>query len=229
MTRFHRLAASLAIVFTGTLGFSLPAFPAENPHPVHSSERGTNASVLVLVDIQNFYFPGGQLPLSGPEAAAAHAATLLTRFRELGWPVIHVQHLPQDQKVPTPESGNPQYQIHALVRPVPGDSVIGKHHANAFRDTALLESLRSLGARKLLVAGMQTHMCVEATARAAADLGFEVVVPQDACATRTLKFGEVEVSAAQVHASTLASLQGSYATVMASDDVLKTLPSGPGR
>jgi nicotinamidase-related amidase len=169
-------------VLLALLGALFPALAsAEAPSPA-----GPVPTVLVVIDIQNFYFPGGAMALVDPLAASLQAKRLLERFRAKGWPVVHVQHLPKGQDTPTPDKGDESYRIHPNVRPVGGETVIGKHHANAFRDTDLLAVLRRLGARRLVVAGMQTHMCVEATARHAADLGFEVVVAHDACATRAL-------------------------------------------
>jgi nicotinamidase-related amidase len=180
-------------------------------------------TALVVIDIQNFYFPGGTMALADPLPASLQAKRLLERFRAKGWPVVHVQHLPKGQSAPSPDSGDEQYRIHPNVRPAAGESVIGKHHANAFRDTDLLALLRRLGAKRLVIAGMQTHMCVEAATRHAADLGFEVVVVHDACATRTLKFGATEVPAAQVHASALAAMNGSYARVVSTEELLAEL------
>jgi nicotinamidase-related amidase len=180
-------------------------------------------TVLVLIDIQNFYFPGGAMALVDPLSASLQAKRLLEGFRAKGWPVVHVQHLPKGQDAPTPDIGDESYRIHPNVRPVAGETVIGKHHANAFRETDLVAVLGRLGAKRLVVAGMQTHMCVEAAARHAADLGFEVVVVHDACATRALKFGPTEVPAAQVHAATLAALSGAYARVVSTDELLVEL------
>jgi len=67
---------------------------------------------------------------------------------------------------------------------------------------------------------MQTHMCLEAATRAAADLGFECVVIGDACATRDLEFGDHTVAAADVHASTLATLDRTYAKVVDTETFL---------
>ena len=206
-------------VLLALLGALFPALAsAEAPSPA-----GPVPTVLVVIDIQNFYFPGGAMALVDPLAASLQAKRLLERFRAKGWPVVHVQHLPKGQDTPTPDKGDESYRIHPNVRPVGGETVIGKHHANAFRDTDLLAVLRRLGARRLVVAGMQTHMCVEATARHAADLGFEVVVAHDACATRALKFGPTEVPAAQVHAAALATLSGTYARVVSTDELLDEL------
>jgi nicotinamidase-related amidase len=182
------------------------------------------ATALLVIDVQNFYFPGGALPLAAPEAAAARARRLLEAFRLRGWPVIHVLHLGKDQAAASPDSGDPAHRAHPDVMPRPGEPVIGKRDANAFKDTELLATLRRLGVRRLVIAGMQTHMCVEAATRAAADLGFEVTVVHDACATRPLAFGGQEVPAAQVHAAALAAMASAYAKVVSADELLATLP-----
>ncbi|HUX24843.1 MAG TPA: isochorismatase family protein, partial [Burkholderiales bacterium] len=77
----------------------------------------------------------------------------------------------------------------------------------------LLEHLHALDVDHLVIAGMMTHMCVDATTRAAFDLGFSCNLAHDACATRALAFGEQRVPAAQVHAAFLAALAGLYAKV----------------
>ena len=181
--------------------------------------------VLLLIDIQEFYFTGS-LVLEGNEQASGTAAQVLTRFRALGWPVVHVQHLPAERDAPG-QDVTFAFRIRPEVAPQPGEAVIGKHHANAFRETELLETLQQLAASRLVVVGMQTHMCVEAVTRAAADLGFQVTVVADACATRDLQFGETTVPAPQVHASTLASLHRSYGRVITAAELLEELPSPP--
>jgi nicotinamidase-related amidase len=205
--------ALVAILLLPALA-SAPALPPKaDPIP----------TALVVIDVQNFYFPGGAMALVDPLPASLQAKRLLERFRAKGWPVVHVQHLPTGQAAPSPNTGDESYRIHPNVLPVAGETVIGKHHANAFRDTDLLAALRRIGARRLVIAGMQTHMCVEAATRHAADLGFEVVVVHDACATRNLKFGPTEVPAAQVHAAALAAMSGSYARVVSTDELLDEL------
>lgn len=210
------------------LAVALAALTAASPALASDPEAPRPSTALLVIDIQNFYFQG-RLALERPEAAAARARAALDRFRALGWPVVHVQHLPKGVDTADPDMADAAYRIHPTVRPLPGEVVIGKHHANAFRDTALADVLRRLGITRLVICGMQTHMCVEAAARAAADAGFDVVVLHDACATRALAFGGTTVAAGDVHASTLATLQGSYAAVLSTDEFLATLPvpSGP--
>jgi Zn-dependent M28 family amino/carboxypeptidase/nicotinamidase-related amidase len=213
MRAMKPLFSLLAFLLSAGAAFAQAAAPASpRPEPPRTA--------LLIIDIQNFYFPGGRVPLVEPEAASLKARQLLERFRANGWPVVHVQHLPQGQAAPSPSAGDEQYRIHPNVMPAAGEPVIGKHHANSFRDTELLATLRGLGVKRLVIAGMQTHMCVEAAARHAADQGFEVVVAHDACATRALKFGAVETPAAQVHAATLATLSGTYARVASTEELL---------
>jgi nicotinamidase-related amidase len=169
---------------------------------------------LVIIDIQNFYFEGGSLPLVGSVEAAKQARRLLDRFREKHLPVIHVRHVPKNA------AESDQYRIRQEVTPLADEKVIVKHYANSFRETGLLDELKKAGIRRLVICGMQTHMCVEATARAAADLGFDVTVVADACATRALEYAGTTVPADHVHAAALSALRDMYARVVTTEDVL---------
>ena len=178
---------------------------------------------LVIIDIQNDYFPGGAAALSGPEAAAAQAARLVERFRKLGRPVLHVQHVSIREGASFFLPGTPGLDIHPAVAPAPGEPVVRKHFPNAFRDTELEEGLRRANARHLCVAGMMSHMCIDTSVRAAADKGYGITLAHDACATKALKFGDAEVPAAQVHAAYMAALNGSFGRVLATDAILAEL------
>lgn len=168
---------------------------------------------LIIIDIQNDYFPGGKMELEGSPEASLQAAKLLEAFRAKGLPLVHVQHISNRPGasffLPDSEGVN----IHANVAPRAGETVVQKNFPNSFRGTPLLEHLRGQGVDHLVIAGMMTHMCVDATTRAAFDLGFSCSLAHDACATRALAFGEQSVPAAQVHAAFLAALNGLYAKV----------------
>jgi nicotinamidase-related amidase len=191
----------------------LVSLPAAAPARAISSPAAPPDTALLVIDIQNFYFPGGRLPLTGPEAAARNAGRLLAAFRSKKWPVIHVQHLPADVAAYKAGETDAAYAISPAVAPLAGEAVVGKHFANAFRDTGLARRLKALGVKKLVICGMQTHMCVEATVRAGADLGYAVTLVGDACATRSLAINGRELPAETVHAAVLAILNGSYARV----------------
>ena len=179
-------------------------------------------TTLILIDLQNDYFSGGKMELVGSPAAVGQAARLLAFFRDRGWPVAHVQHVSTRPGASFFLPDTDGVRHHASVAPAAGETLVVKHFPNAFRETDLLEKLRALGADQLVVAGMMTHMCVDAGVRAAADLGFPVLLASDACATRDLSFGGATVPAAQVHAAFLAAL-GSYAAVLPVDALLARL------
>jgi len=166
-------------------------------------------SALLIVDIQNFYFPGERPGLANAEAASLVAKDVLQIFREKELEVIHVRH-----------KSSKGFEIHENVKPIDGEKVITKEEVNSFLGTDLLEYLKSKEINRLVIIGMQTQMCLEAAVRAAHDYGFECIVIQDACATRDLKFDDKVVKAADVHSSTLATLKGGgYASVIDMKDL----------
>jgi nicotinamidase-related amidase len=163
---------------------------------------------LLIIDIQDFYFPGGKSALVEPEKAAANAALLLEKFRKDKMPVIHVRH--------NAESGA---EINAIVKPIDGEKIISKDEVNCFLNTDLLEYLKANHIKNLVICGMQTHMCVEAATRAASDLGFNCLLIHDACATKNVTFGDKTVKAEDVHNSTLATLKN-YAQIKSTKEYL---------
>jgi nicotinamidase-related amidase len=168
---------------------------------------------LLVVDIQNDYFPGGANPLAGPEAAAENARVLLDAARAAGTPVVHLRHVWDEPDALYMKPGTPGVEIHPAVAPVAGEPVFDKAFPNGFLGTPLGEHLRSAGIDELVVCGMMTSMCVDATVRAAVDLGHTVTLAHDACATMDLEFGGRTIPAADVHAAFLAALADGYAEV----------------
>lgn len=201
----------------------LAAAAAPQSAPAKPMPLSLERPVLLIIDIQNFYFEGGRVPLAGPVEASLEAKAVLEAFRAKKLPVIHVQHLPKGIEKFEPGKTDPQYAIHPNVAPAEGETIVVKHYANAFRETDLATLLKKLGAKTLVITGMQTHMCVEAAARHGADLGYDIVLVDDACATRDLKFGETVVPAKAVHAAVLAAMNGTYAKVVAAADVVQAL------
>jgi len=157
---------------------------------------------LLVIDIQDFYFPGGRSELVEPVQAAGKAAMAIAHARKENNPVIFIQH--------KSASG---MEINDIVEPAPDEEVFIKEEVNSFLGTGLTRHIENLGVDTLVICGMQTQMCVEAAVRAGSDLGYFVILLHDACATRNLKFGDREVPAADVHASTLAAMK-SYAEVI---------------
>jgi nicotinamidase-related amidase len=171
-------------------------------------------TALLDIDIQNDYFPGGAMELEGADAAAAKAGSAITRFRKEGRPVIHVRHLSVRPGSTFFLPGTRGAEIHAAVAPQGNETVGEKNFPNRFRGTGLEQTLKAQGVKNLVVAGMMTHMCVDATVRHAADLGYKITLLGDACATRAQSYGGEKVPAKQVHAAFLAALNGFYAKVI---------------
>ncbi len=138
---------------------------------------------LVIVDIQKDYFPGGAHPLEDPEAAAASAARLLEAFRSSGDPCSTYAMSGTRTRRRSCARGRTASRFHEAVSPRDGERVIEKEHPNSFRETPLETELRGAGVDELVICGMMTSMCVDATVRAAVDLGFETTVVHDACTT----------------------------------------------
>src|SRR3954447_25690196 len=127
---------------------------------------------LVIIDIQNDYFPGGRMELVGSEAAAGRAHELLSAFRDSNEPVFHIQHVWDSDDAPFFAPETEGVEIDAALQPHGDERHIVKHHANAFLETPLEAELRRIGASDIVICGMMTSMCVDASARAAADFGF---------------------------------------------------------
>jgi nicotinamidase-related amidase len=187
--------------------------------------------VLLIIDIQQDYFPGGRHPLVDPDAAAAAAARLLAAWRERGEPVVHVQHVWDAPDAAFFQPGTPGVEIHPVVAPRADEALVTKSNPNAFLETDLAERLDELARSAatpgdpispvdLVVAGMMSSMCVDATVRAAADRGHAVAVAHDACAAPDLEFDGVVVPGAQVHAAFMAALADGYAAVDLADEII---------
>ncbi len=169
---------------------------------------------LLLVDIQNDYFLGGNMELVNMDGASTNARVLLDKFRYQGLPAFHIQHtfLSSSAGFFLPDTEGAE--IHDSVGPLPSETVIHKHYPNSFRETDLLEQLRQKEIVDLVICGAMSHMCVEATTCAASDYGFKCTVVQDACATCDAEFQGKTVSAEDVHCTAMSALAFAYANVV---------------
>jgi nicotinamidase-related amidase len=197
--QLSKIALGLTVLFTCfTFGLS-------------ADQDESKRSALLIIDIQQFYYSGGAATLVEPEKASLNASKILGSFRSRGDLVVHVRH-----------KASKGAEIHEHVAPIEGEEVFTKSEVSCFNGTGLLAYLQKEKVSKLVIAGMMTHMCVEAAVRAAYDLGFEVTLIGDACATRDLEFGGAKIAAADVHASTLATLARTYAQVLTTKEYLAT-------
>ena len=178
---------------------------------------------LMLIDIQNDYFAGGKMALVGMDKAANNAKKLLDKFRKAKLPIFHVQHISNRTGAAFFLPDTDGVNIHEIVAPLPNEIVVQKNFPNSFRDTSLLNHLNDANIEEVVICGAMSHMCVDATTRAAFDLGYNCVVIEDACATRNLQHKDKVVEAENVHAAFMAALAALYAKVVSVNDFKLTM------
>jgi nicotinamidase-related amidase len=136
--------------------------------------------VLVIVDMQTGCFVG-DYPIHAGDALLAVVRDLIGRARAAAVPVVFVQHDgPAGDDL---ETGTPGWPIHPSVAPLPGEPVVRKQTPDGFHQTALQDVLTRLQADALIIAGLQTDLCLNATARRAAALGYAVTLVADGHST----------------------------------------------
>jgi nicotinamidase-related amidase len=177
---------------------------------------------LIVIDLQNDYFPGGAMELVGIADAAANARILLNTFRNTKSAVIHVQHISARPGATffLPETHGAE--INETVAPIGKEPVVMKNFPNSFRSTTLLEILKKEKPSQLVICGAMSHMCIDATTRAAFDMGFNCIIAEDACATKDLMFKGRTIKASDVNASFMAALSVPYARVISTKEIIES-------
>ncbi len=175
--------------------------------------RQNMKTAFIIIDIQNDYFDYGTMTLDSSDKAAENARLILDRFRTDSMPIIHIQHIATRPTATFFLPNTKGAEIHDNVKPLGQEKIIVKHYPNSFRETELLDYLKSKNITDLVICGMMTHMCVDATVRAAKDFGFNIVLIGDACATKDQEINGQIVKAEEVQKSFLAALNYFYATV----------------
>lgn len=176
-------------------------------------------TALLIIDVQNDYFPGGRMELNNSMDAAIKIKELLEYFRKTGMPVIHVQHISMKPGASFFIPGTAGAEFNENVKPGKDEKITVKNYPNSFRNTGLDDYLKENKISKLVIAGMMTHMCIDTTVRAAFDLGYECIVAGDCCATRELSIDNLKIAAPDVQNSFLAALNGTFARVVKKDEV----------
>jgi nicotinamidase-related amidase len=171
-------------------------------------------AALVVIDVQNAIDHPSWGVRNNPQAET-NIAALLSAWRKTGRPIFHIRH---DSLEPVSHyrPGQPGNDFKPEAQPLPGEIVIPKQTNSAFIGTDLESRLRQAGQTVLVIAGVITNNSVEATVRMAGNLGFDTFLVEDAAFT----FGKKHWSAAEVHAMSLANLDGEYCTVVQTAAVL---------
>ena len=169
-------------------------------------KRKMENTALLIIDVQNDYFPGGKMTLDNAEQAGKNTKEVLEYFRKNNLPVVHIRHISTNEGAAFFLPGTPGAEISSLVSPQAKEKVITKHFPNSFRETDLLEYLQSKKIKNLVITGMMTDVCVESTTRAAFDFGFSNTIIGDATATRDRELDHKTVKAEEVQKSFLAGI-----------------------
>lgn len=181
-------------------------------------------AAIMLIDIQNDYFPGGKCELFQPEQAAAQARRVLDAFRCKHLPIYHIQHISTNGRTEFLLPNSHGSEIYGAVCPQGVENVVTKHTPNAFLRTGLEDTLHAQGIDHLVICGMMSHMCIDTTVRAAAALGFSATVLEDACTTRDLIWEQTVIPAQTVHQTIMTSLLGTFAQVLKTEEFLQSDP-----
>lgn len=174
-------------------------------------------TALLVIDLQRGAFDGVRIaPIAHADTLIGHAATLVAAARAAGVPIVFIQHGEDDGPF---EAHTPHWELHEALVPQPGDVRVHKRQSSAFDGTGLAGQLESLGARNLILCGLQSEFCVSNTARSALGQGFAVILAQDAHGTWPESGEPAEAISARVNAQ----LQAAGARLASTQDLARTL------
>lgn len=174
-------------------------------------------AALLMIDVQNEYFaPGGQLVVPEGERALVQIQRLLDAARSARLPVCHIVHEALDPRGPLFRPGTPAVEIHPAIEVLPGEMRVKKHFPGSFTQTALEAYLRAAGIETVIIAGFQTQLCCDTTARQARERGFQVIFASDATAARDQALQGRVIRRAEIHERTLAVMASSFGARVAS-------------
>lgn len=141
---------------------------------------------LLVIDLQNDYFPGGKFPLWNTDSVLQNIERAIEKAKARGVPVIHIQHIANNEMGIAPffNEGTPGADLHPrILAAAPKAPIVVKEFADSFEKTNLEETLTRLGITELLVCGMMTQNCVTHTAISKAAEKYNVTILSDCCTT----------------------------------------------
>jgi nicotinamidase-related amidase len=162
------------------------AKPEEIPAAVVNTGMTGGKPALLIIDVQRELFQKS-LPIYDEDRLLANIRLLADKAHAAKVPVFWVQHSTEKTLV----EGTDGWKLHPAFIPLKSDNFIRKHHGNAFEDTPLKAELDALHVRTVVVAGLLTQNCVQATCNGAHELGYDVVLVKDAHSNYNVKARDV--------------------------------------
>jgi len=177
------------------------------------------AKALLVIDVQNDYFCGGNMELVEMEKALVQTNKLIAYARESHHKIYFIQHIAIKEGTSFFIPNSKGVALHDGLKRN-DETVITKHYPNSFRETGLDEILKKEQITELMVCGAMSHMCIDSTVRAGFDLGYKITLFSDACATRDLEFQGEVIPAQQVHNAFMSALGGLFCEVLKVGEVV---------
>jgi nicotinamidase-related amidase len=176
---------------------------------------------LIIVDMQRG-MQATDPQLRNNLDAEKNIALLLSTWRNSSRPIVHVRHISREPKSPF-WPGQVGVEFQTALRPFPSEHIVEKNVPDAFINTGLERWLHARTVKSVAIVGVSTNISIESTARTSGDLGFKTYVVSDATfAFSKTDYAGVSRSAAEVHAMSLANLNGEFATIISTTELLRS-------
>lgn len=167
---------------------------------------------LIVIDLQNDYFPKGKMELKNINKSLNATNKLIKFARKENYKIYFVQHLSTRKEASFFIPNTKGVELYKDLD-IKDDMIIKKNYPNSFRDTILKSELDKENIRDLIICGAMTHMCIDTTVRAGFDLGYNIVLASDACATKDLDYDNTTIDSKDVHLSFMAALKNIFCEV----------------
>ena len=173
---------------------------------------------LIVIDLQNDYFKNGKMELYNIDTALKNTNRLIEFARNNKYEIFFIKHLANTNKATffIPNSYGAELYKDLNIQ---NDKIITKHYPNSFRETKLQKELENLNITSLIICGAMTHMCIDTTVRAGYDLGYNITLAHDACATKDLIFNNQIIKAHYIQNGFISALDGTFCTALSTNDI----------